>query len=92
MLGLLILVARLVSELEGFSSRRTGALKYRLSSRGTGASLPLGMWELPGPGTETASPALAGGPFTTGPPGESSFSAFDWRSQNMGKSRKTKRE
>ena len=92
MLGLLILVARLVSELEGFSSRRTGALKHRLGSRGTGASLPLGMWELPGPGTETASPALAGGPFTTGPPGKSSFSAFDWRSQNMGKSRKTKRE
>ena len=69
MLGLLIPVACLVSELEGFSSRRNGALKHRLSSGGTRASLPLGMWELPGPGTETASPALAGGPFTIGPPG-----------------------
>ena len=28
------------------------------------------MWDLPGPGIEPVSPALAGGCFTTGPPGK----------------------
>ena len=32
------------------------------------------MWDLPGPGLETVFPALAGGFFTTVPPGKSLFS------------------
>ena len=40
--------------------------------------MPCGMWDLPGPGTEPVSPALAGRFLTTGPPGKSSvfFSIF----------------
>ena len=48
---LLIAVASLVSE-------------HRLNSWGTGALFP-GMWNLPGPGIEPKSPALAGGFSTT---------------------------
>ena len=44
------------------------AVEYGLSSCGTPAQLPRGMWDLPGPGIEPMSPALAGGFFTTGPP------------------------
>ena len=36
-----------------------------------------GMWDLPRPGIEPMSPALAGGFLTTGPPGKSSHSLFD---------------
>ena len=31
------------------------------------------MWDLPGPGIEPVSPALAGGFLTTGPPGKASI-------------------
>ena len=44
------------------------------------------MWDLPGPGLEPMSPALAGGFLTTVPPGKSlgdfledSFAALEWR-------------
>ena len=37
------------------------------------ASLPCGVWDLPGPGIETVSPILAGGFLTTGPSGKSSW-------------------
>ena len=40
-------------------------------SGGAQASLPLGMWDLSWPGIKHVSPALAGGFFTTGPPGKS---------------------
>ena len=40
-----------------------------ISSCGAWASLPCSMWDFPRPGTEPASPALAGGFLTTGPPG-----------------------
>ena len=39
-----------------------------VSSRGTQAWLLCGMWDLPGPGIEPMSPALAGGFLTIGPP------------------------
>ena len=42
----------------------------RLSSCGSRAQLPRGMWDLPGPGIEPVSPALAGGFLTTAPPGK----------------------
>ena len=42
----------------------------RLSSCGTRAQLPCGVWDLPGPGLEPVSPALAGRLSTTAPPGK----------------------
>ena len=43
----------------------------RLSNCGSRAQLLRGMWDLPGPGLEPMSPALAGGFLTTAPPGMS---------------------
>ena len=54
----------------GLSSCGSQALERRLSSHGTGAYLLCGMWDLPGPGLEPMSPALAGGVLTTAPPGK----------------------
>ena len=42
----------------------------RLSSCGSRAQLLCGMWDLPRPGLEPVSPALAGGFLTTAPPGK----------------------
>ena len=42
----------------------------RLSSCSSWAQLLRGMWDLPGPGLEPVSPALAGGFSTTAPPGK----------------------
>ena len=42
----------------------------RLSSCGSRAQLPRGMWDLPRPGLEPVSPALAGGFLTAAPPGK----------------------
>ena len=44
----------------------------RLSNCGSRAQLLLGMWDLPGPGLESVSPALASGFLTTAPPGKPS--------------------
>ena len=35
------------------------------------------MWDLPGPGLEPVSPALAGGFLTTAPPGKSPLNSFE---------------
>ena len=43
---------------------------HELGSCGARAQVPHGMWDLPGPGLEPASPALAGGLPTTTPPGK----------------------
>ena len=47
------------------------------------------MWDLPGPGLEPVSPALAGGFLTTVPPGKPPTQAFDgteddtvWKNSN----------
>ena len=45
----------------------------RLSSCGSRAQLLCGMWDLPRPGLEPVSPALAGGFSTTAPPGKPSL-------------------
>ena len=42
----------------------------RLSSCGSRAQLPRGMWDLPRPGLQPVSPALAGRLSTTAPPGK----------------------
>ena len=44
---------------------------HRLSSCVALAYLPCSMWDLPRPGIKPMPPALAGGFFTTGPPGKS---------------------
>ena len=46
---------------------------HRLSSCGAWAQLLRGMWDLPRPGLEPMSPALAGGFSTTAPPGKPHF-------------------
>ena len=56
----------------GLSSCGSRVLESRLGSCGARAQLPLGMWDLPGPGLEPMSPALAGGFLTTVPPGKPS--------------------
>ena len=45
----------------------------RLSNCGSRAQLLRGMWDLPRPGLEPMSPALAGGFSTTAPPGKPLF-------------------
>ena len=54
----------------GLSSCGLWALERRLSSYGVRAQLLHGMWDLPGPGLEPVSPALAGRFSTTAPPGK----------------------
>ena len=49
----------------------------RLSSCGSRAQLLCGMWDLPRPGLEPVSPALAGRFSTTAPPGKPYFFIFD---------------
>ena len=48
----------------------------RLSNCGSRAQLLRGMWDLPGPGLEPVSPALAGRFSTTAPPGKPYFYLF----------------
>ena len=48
----------------------------RLSSCGSRAQLLCGMWDLPRPGLEPVSPALAGRFSTTAPPGKPKFHTF----------------
>ena len=50
------------------SSCTSWTLEHRLSSCGTRALLSFGMWDLPGPGFEPMTLALAGGFLTTEPP------------------------
>ena len=56
--------------------RSTGSRRVGFSSCGTRAELLCGMWDLPGPGLEPVSPALAGGFLTTAPPGKSQDSGL----------------
>ena len=53
-----------------FSSCGSRALECRLNSCGTWAQLVRGMWDLPGPGLQPVSPALAGRFLTIAPPGK----------------------
>ena len=60
----------------GLSSCGSRALEHRLSSCGARTQLLCGMWDLPGPGLEPVSPALAGGFSTTEPPVKSLYYFF----------------
>ena len=66
----LLLLQSMGSRRVGFSSCGSWALERRLSTCGARALLLRGMWDLPGPGLEPVSPALAGGFLTTVPPGK----------------------
>ena len=57
----------------------------RLSNCGSRAQLLRGMWDLPRPGLEPVSPALAGGLSTTAPPGKPglAYSCSTWRSSPL---------
>ena len=55
----------------------------RLSSCGSRAHLLRGMWDLPRPGLEPASPALAGRLSTTAPPGKPGVAVFKTLSENV---------
>ena len=55
----------------GFSSCSSRALGLQLNSCSVPARLLQGMWDPPRLGIKLTSPALAGGFFTTGPPGKS---------------------
>ena len=65
--------------MHGLSSCGSQALERRLSGCGTWAWLLCGMWDLPGPGLEPVSPALAGGFLTTAPPGKPPLEGFKQR-------------
>ena len=67
----LLLLQSTGSRHAGLSSCGSWALECRLSSCGTQAQLLCGMWDLPGPGIEPVSPALAGRFLTTAPPWKS---------------------
>ena len=54
----------------GLSSCGSWAVEHRLSSCGAWAQLLHGIWDLPRPGLEPMSPALAGELLTTVPPGK----------------------
>ena len=54
----------------GLSSCGSRALERRLGSCGARTQLLCGMWDLPRPGLEPVTPALAGGFLTTARPGK----------------------
>ena len=69
----LLLLRSTGSRHTGFSNCGSRALERRLSSCGAWALLLRGMWDLPRPGLEPVSPALAGRFLTTVPPGKPLF-------------------
>ena len=66
----LLLLRSTGSRRAGFSSCGSRALERRLSSCGAWSYLLRGMWDLPEPGIEPVSPALAGRFLNTAPPGK----------------------
>ena len=57
--------------------------RRRLSSSGSRAQLLGGLWDLPRPGLEPVSPALAGGFLTTAPPGKPSVQVLMEKSETL---------
>ena len=76
-MGATLQCAAWASHCGGFSCCGARALLRRLRSCGAWASLLHGMWDLPGPGLEPVSPALAGGFLTTAPPGKPGIFPFN---------------
>ena len=63
-------VGALVAATPGLSGSGSWAPEHRPRSCGRRALLLRGVWDLPGPGIEPVSPALAGGFFTNEPRGK----------------------
>ena len=74
--GLLTAVVSLVLEHRFKGVWASAGVVRGHSSCGAWAYLPHGMWDLPGPGIQPVSPALAGGFSATGPPGKTFFFFF----------------
>ena len=72
-----------VAVAHGLNGWGSGALEHRVSSWGAQASLLCGMWELPGPGIEPVSPALAGRFFSNEPPGKTKNRNFILITENF---------
>ena len=64
--------------LTGFRSCSSQALEPRLNSCGAWGQLLHVLWDLPGPGIKSVSPALAGRFFTSEPPGKPLFICFSF--------------
>ena len=77
----LLLLRSTDSRRGGFSSCGLRALERRLSSCGEQALLLRSTWDLPRPGLEPVSPALAGGFLTTAPPGKSCSLFLIWKTE-----------
>ena len=71
--GLLIAVVSLVLEHRFKGVWASAGVVHEHRSCGAWAYLPHGMWDLPGPGIQPVSLALAGGFSATGPPGKTFF-------------------
>ena len=69
--GLLTAKAPLAEEHRLLGTQASGVAVHGLSSCGSQAQWLRGMWNLPEPGIEPMSPALAGRFLTAGPPGKS---------------------
>ena len=66
----------MASRCMGFGSFGSQALEHRFNSFGSRAHLLCSIWDLPGPGIEPMSPALAGGFLTHEPPGNSPMAGW----------------
>ena len=69
-------MASLAAELRLLGTGTSVVATSGLSSRHAQASLPHGMWDLPGAGIEPMALAFACGFSSVGPPGEPFFSSF----------------
>ena len=69
-----------VAAAQGLSSCGSRALEHRLNSSGAHASLLRDTWDLPGSRIKPMAPALAGGFYTTEPPGKPSNLILFWNS------------
>ena len=72
-----------VSRRGGLSLRAQALGHARFSSCGSPARLLRGMWDLPTPGIEPVSPALAGGFFTSEPPGKPAYVLYTTWNSNI---------
>ena len=81
----LLLLGNTGSRCTGFSSCGSPVLEHSLYSFGTWAQLFPSMWNLPRPGIESMSPALAGRFFFTVPPGKSPLLEIITAVESMGK-------
>ena len=64
-----------------FSSCSTWFLGAKAQAQGVWSTGLVALWNLPGSEMETTSPALAGGVFTSKPPGKPEYYSYWWRKE-----------